>query len=89
MGILVDYKVESKTKKFWILLSVDIFIILFLVFVALGCKGEWMSGYNYCKDRCIVYSELENISSSDLIPPDFNLSGETGITVKTTQIEPP
>jgi Na+/H+ antiporter NhaA len=46
MGILRDTLIKDKEKKFWITLAIDIFIILFFIYLALNIKSEYMNGYN-------------------------------------------
>ena len=61
MGLLRDRYIKDPNKKFWVTLAIDIFIIALLITVVLYAKGEFENGYNYCRERCLVYGGEELI----------------------------
>ena len=55
MGLVRDFLIKDKDKRFWLTLALDVFIIIFFIFLSLRAKHEWNAGFNACmKNACWV-----------------------------------
>lgn len=89
MGLLRDKFVKDPKKKELMTWGINIFIVIFLIGVALYAKQEWMSGYNFCKESCLVFNNSNGLSGWNLTwmnGSEFNITSNLPITSVMTAL---
>jgi len=51
MGLVRDFLIKDRDKRYWLTLALDVFIIVFFIFLSLRAKREWNAGYNACMEN--------------------------------------
>jgi len=58
MGLLRDKFIEDPKKRFLVGLVFDIVLITVFTIMLLSHRQEWYAGYNYCRNLCLMFPEL-------------------------------